>query len=154
MENSTWNSPWASVIASILAPTGIGLWTIWIWWFNRKDKKEDRELTFEERRDSEIAKEREQVSKSYAALLTDLRADVDKYRNMVNERNGDRYRAWDKARAWHQRAWDMRNEAAYARQVAESLHRLRGHPEDQPPVWNISLRLPPFDEDGDDKEAK
>lgn len=136
--------PWWTVAASVIPPTAVGVWSFLQWWYNRKDKIDERELTNEEKREAELRQERAEVSKSYSALLTDLRADVDKYRNMINNRNTETYRAWDRARFWHQKAWDMRNEAAQCRQIIESMRRVSG---DQPPKWSISLDLPPFDDD-------
>lgn len=142
--------PWWTVAASVIPPTAVSVWSFLQWWYNRKDKLEERELTSDEKRESELRQERSEVSKSYSALLHDLRNDVDKYRNMINSRNTETYRAWDRARYWHQKAWDMRNEAAYARQIVESARRLSGDP---PPVWTMGLDLPPFDDDFESPRA-
>lgn len=137
-------SPWWTVAVSIVPSAAVGIWTVMQWLSNRHDRREERALSYEEKRDAEIERERHAIAESHATLLKDLRSDIERYRKLIDEKNTDRYHAWDRARYWHQKAWDMRNEAAYARQMVESMHRIAGEP---PHNWHTPLDLPPFDDD-------
>ena len=108
-----------------------------------KDKKQERELNFDQQRESEMSKERDRISRDMAGLMQNIHKDLDDCRAQLDRKNRDGFYAWDRARFWHQKAWDMRNEAAYARQIVDSGARIAGNP---PPVWFTSLDLPPFDD--------
>lgn len=135
-------SPWFLISTSIIPSFAIGLWTVIQWMTNRKDKRKERENTEEQKREAEHERERHEISEAHSVLMRQLRDDVDRYRNIITEKNIERWYAWDRARFWHSKAWDMRNEAAQARQVAESIARLAG--ESLKP-WDTLLELPPFD---------
>jgi hypothetical protein len=136
------NSPWILTGISATAPMFVGVWTFIQWYAGRKDKAIDRELSEEQRRENDLDRERHEIMESHSQLLAQLRTDVDRYRKIIEEKNIERWYAWDRARFWHQVAWDMRNEAAYARQIVESASRLAGDP---PRIWERSLDMPPFD---------
>jgi hypothetical protein len=127
---------------SASAPVFVGIWTFIQWFTARGDKNKEREMNEDHRREEELEKERHEIIQSQTALLTQLRVDIDRYRKIIEEKNTERWYAWDRARFWHQLAWDMRNEAGYARQIVESYRRLSNEP--QKP-WEVSLNLPPFD---------
>lgn len=137
-------SPWWSVAGSVIPPLAVAAWSIIQLFYNRKDKQLEREESFEQKRDAAIDREREIITRNHIALIADLRSDIERYRDLLNEKNNDRYRAWDRARFWHQLAWEMRNEASQARQVAESTCRLANMDR---PMWYRALDLPPFDDD-------
>lgn len=137
-------SPWWSVAGSVIPPLAVALWTFIQWFYSRQDKQAEKEETFEQKRDAAIDRERQIITQNHMALIADLRADVERYRALLNEKNNDRYHAWDRARFWHQKAWEMRNEASQARQVAESAARTAGA---ERPTWYSNLELPPFDDD-------
>lgn len=135
-------SSWWTIITSASIPVAGGAWVVIQWWFARSDKKSERYQSYEERQESALIKERESISAGNAAIIKDLRTDLDNCRRDLEVRDRDRSRGWDRARYWHQKAWDMRNEAAHARQIVESEARMAGrevHP------WYGSLELPPFD---------
>lgn len=136
------NSPWLLTIISASAPIFVGIWTFIQWFTSRKDKNRELELTQEEKREAELEKERHEILENYTLINAQLKADIDRYRKIIEEKNIERWYAWDRARYWHQIAWDMRNEAAYARQIVESACRLAGEP---PKQWEASLNMPPFD---------
>lgn len=136
------SSPWILTLISASAPVFVGIWTFVQWFTNRKDKNREREYNEEHRREEEIDKDRHEIIQNQSALLAQLRLDIDRYRKIIEEKNVERWYAWDRARFWHQMAWDMRNEAAYARQITESARRLAGEPH-RP--WETSIDLPPFD---------
>ncbi len=141
--------PVLAIVGPALTMAGSGV----AWYFLRKDKnqetRENRALSFEERRENDLAKERERVTNERDAAMADLRMEIDRchaeingYRTLIKEKNVERFLAWDRARAWHQKCWDMRNEAAYARQLVDSLLRTSGQPAHP---WQNDLMMPLFD---------
>ena len=142
-------TPWLAAIGSAAPPTAAAIWLFVQRADKKQESKESRALTFEERRDNDLAKERERISNERDAAMADLRMEIDRchaeingYRTLIKEKNVERFLAWDRARAWHQKAWDMRNEAAYARQLVDSMLRTSGQP---PHAWSADLMLPLFD---------
>lgn len=136
-------SPWWVLVTSTVPSAIVGVWTAYQWLVSRKDKKEESHNSYEEKRDASIDRERKMLAETNYSLLKEIRSDLTNCRIQLVEKDTDRHRAWDRARYWHQKAWDMRNEAAYARQIVESANRLSGNP---PHNWNSSLDLPNFDD--------
>src|SRR5690349_7958979 len=105
--------PWILTLLSASAPVFVGVWTFIQWFTARKDKLDEREINLEQKREEELDKERQEIIASQTQLLVQLRTDIERYRKIIEEKNTERWYAWDRARFWHQMAWDMRNEAAY-----------------------------------------
>lgn len=135
---------WTMIAGSILPPLGVAIWTLIQWWSGRQDKRAERELNYDQRREAELERERKIIADSHEKTIRDLHQDLENYRKRLNEKNVERFKAWDRAHFWHGKAWEMRNEAAYARQVAESAARLAGK---ELPRWETAIWLPPFDDD-------
>lgn len=136
------NAPWWIVAGSAIPSIAVGCWTLIQWWGGREERQRDREIGASDKREQSLAREREMFSAQNLATLQQLREDFNRCRELLETTSGDRYRGWDLARKWHDRAWDMRHQAIHARQYAESLARLTNQP---PPTWPGDVELPPFD---------
>lgn len=138
MDLPTW---WPAVAAAV---PGIATWvyTLYKARLDRLDNKDSRRLTYEEKQEQNLMQERERVSAELQVILKDLRAEVERYRSLANEKNRERYQALELAHFWHGMTWDYRNEVAQTRQLLESTCRLANLP---PPIWTKSLDLPNFD---------
>lgn len=142
-------TPWFAAIGSAAPPTTAAIWLLIKRADEKKENNQSRAHSFEERRENDLSKERDRVSTERDAAMADLRMEIDRchaeikgYRDLMKEKNIERFAAWDRARAWHQKCWDMRNEAAYARQLVDSMLRTSGQP---PHQWQADLMIPLFD---------
>ncbi|MDB5371804.1 MAG: hypothetical protein JWP04_446 [Belnapia sp.] len=127
--------PWLAGLVSILTPVSFAAWQIYLYATGRFDKREDAREAAEDKQLHMLAGQRDRIT-------DDLRTDLDTCRDMLAATSADRYRGWDLARIWYDRAWAMRHQAIHARQYGESFARVHGV---EPPVWTVSLDLPPFD---------
>ncbi len=98
----------------------------------RQDQRSDREQAADDARDASIAREREQLAANNVTLIANLRTDLDRCRAEKDDISADRYRGWNVARVWYDRATAWRqalveaiHQARGARQVAESIARLQ-----------------------------
>jgi hypothetical protein len=140
------NAPWWVLVAGSAIPSiAVGAWTFIQWWGSREERRRDRELGVQDKREAGITREREQLAATSTGIISNLRTDLDRCREQLDQASVDRYRGWDVARFWYDFAWRMRHQAIHARQLAESAVRLRG---EDPPVWPESLDIPAFDEHG------
>jgi uncharacterized protein (DUF3084 family) len=143
-----------SLLATVIIPTVLtsigGIWAAVQHFQKRKDNKEEKELTFDQAREKEIIDLRKQLAQEVFQSIQNKNADIIACRAELDERD-KRLRDKDQeitkfsnlARFWHSKSWDMRSEAAYARQIVESAARISGG---TMPVWYGSLELPPFDD--------
>lgn len=138
MDFATW---WPAAAAAL---PGIGTlaYTFYKTRMESKEKQDERRQTFEEKQEAAFQRERELTSAERERQFEILRKDVDYHRNLANQKNQEKFAAFELAHFWHGKCWDMRNEAAQARQIAESASRLANK---DLPVWGKPLDLPPFD---------
>lgn len=136
------NSPWLLTMSSVIAPTAIAIWTLIQWMANRKDKAREREESEELKRENEMDRERKELIENRAMIFAQIKTELEFCKKDIESKNRELIAIWERARFWHQKAWDMRNEAAYARQIVESGRRLAGEPFKG---WDVPLDMPAFD---------
>lgn len=145
-----------SLLATVIIPTALtsigGIWAVVQHFQKRRDNKEEKELTLEQQREKEITDLRKQLAQEVFQSIQNKNADILACRQELREKDQELRekdqqisRIFNIARFWHSKSWDMRSEAAYARQIVESAARISGGPL---PTWYGSLELPPFDEPG------
>lgn len=138
MNDPTW---WQVVAIPALIAAIPGLIKFWQWWGSREDRKHDREMSREERRDKEMDNRQAALSKQQSDWFTDLRAENSVLRTRCVELDRDRNRGWDLARYWHGRAHELlrmfrnlRHDVSNERQSLIALYRLR-LPTETEPQW-------------------
>jgi hypothetical protein len=128
--------PWISVAITLATPIALGAWHVLAHFTKRHDD-------VDQRREALADREEERLNQQRDAWVSNIRADLDRSRGLLNDCETDRHLGWERARLWHQLAWTMMGRASQARQLAESMARVANLP---PPEWpDGNLDLPPFD---------
>jgi hypothetical protein len=133
---------WWPALGTAVPSIALAAWQLIKWLGERKDTKEGRRETAEERHEASLAREREQVAAANASIIATLRIELERERSARERAEAERDLEWNRGRRIYDYARHLVHEARNARQIAESLARLGGQ---ETLTWSTPIDLPPFD---------
>lgn len=120
MSDLTMNAWWVVVVGA-LPSIASGAWVFWRWHAERKDRRDESQLTREGRLGRELEAERAALSKEQAALFDRLRGELARCQSRLMDLERDRDRGWDLARFWNRRAHELRHAGLNAQTMVAGL---------------------------------
>lgn len=113
--------PWWVVAAGALPSLLSGLWVVWRWHTDRRDRRQEGALTREERLGRELEAQRVALSKDQTELFDRLRGELARLQTRVLDLERDSHRGWFLARYWHGRAHELRHAGLNAQTIVMGL---------------------------------